>query len=146
MSTQSPAVPPLGVSTLLPVLVVEDDLAFSRLISNALEFRGFRVEQCSSAEAAVQLLRERRYGLAIVDLLLFGGNSGVYVIDSIRKLAPEIRPPVLIVTGASADNLRSIDRSLVKAVLFKPIDLDLFISFAFAVHANGVRRNALPLM
>lgn len=133
----------MSLSSLLPVLVVEDDPAFTRLVANALEFRGLKVEQCSAAESAVELLRSRRYGLAIVDLLLFGGNSGVYVIDSIRKLRAELRPPVLVVTGASADHLRSIDRSLVKAVIFKPIDIDLFVSFAFAAHANGIRRTAV---
>ncbi len=144
MITQRVSTPPPSVSALLPVLVVEDDSSFSRLVATALEFRGMTVEQYHSAEAAVARLRERRFGLAIVDLLLFGGNSGVYVIDTIRRLPAEVRPPVLIVTGASADHLRSLDRSLVKAVIFKPIDIDLFVSFAFAAHANGVRRTAGP--
>ncbi len=133
----------VGISAHLPVLIVEDDAGFSRLVATALEFRGLKVEQCATAETAVALLSERRYGLAIIDLLLFGGYSGVYVIDSIRKLPADRRPPVLIVTGASADHLRSIDRSLVKAVIFKPIDIDLFVSFAFAAHANGIRKTAV---
>ena len=143
MSTQRLPTPPPSVSALLPVLVVEDDSSFSRLVANALEFRGMTVEQYNSAKP--RWLNFASTASAWRSSTSFCWWEQRRVRDRHHpQAAAEVRPPVLIVTGASADHLRSLDRSLVKAVIFKPIDIDLFVSFAFAAHANGVRRTAGP--
>jgi DNA-binding response OmpR family regulator len=124
----------------LPVLIVEDDLSLSEALARQIESADIPVDRCQSAEVAVQLLRAKRYGLIVLDLMLLDGASGVYVLDHLRG-SESSGAPVLVITACNVDNLRSIDRCLVKAIMLKPLDFDLFRAYALATYGSGV---ALP--
>jgi DNA-binding response OmpR family regulator len=121
-----------------PILIVEDDLALGEALAFHLESAAITVDRCQSAELAVELLESKRYGLLVLDLMLLDGASGIYVIDHLRRVPEAERPPVLIITACNVDNLRSIDRCLVKAILLKPLDFELFRAFALATYGLTV--------
>ena len=118
-----------------PVLLVEDDLPLSEALAFQLESAGLEVDRCQSAEVAVDLLMIKRYGLIILDLMLLDGASGVYVIDHMKRSASE-GTPVIVITASNVDNLRSIDRCRVKAILLKPLDFGLFRAYALATYGG----------
>ena len=127
-----------------PVLLVDDDLSLALAICSAIESAGLPVEHCSTGEMAIDLMKMNRYSVVVVDLMLSGGMSGIYVIDAVRNFPPAERPSVLMITGASVENLRGVDRQVVQAIVFKPLDLQLFAQMVLAVYRHVGARVVAP--
>ena len=121
-----------------PILLVEDDIALAQTMALAIGNVGIPVEQCASGETAIEWIRQKRYAVVVLDLILGEGVSGLYVVDAIRDLKPDQRPLILMTTGANLENLRAIDRSMVTAVLLKPVDFELFAEYVLATYRRAV--------
>jgi DNA-binding response OmpR family regulator len=121
------------------VLVVEDDESLCVLLEAALKRESLSVQCTNSAESAIDLLRERDFDVVVLDLML-AGSSGHYVLGAIRQLEAKKRPRVLVITGASSDAVKTIDRNIAKSIMFKPLDL---VSFAPVVRVEADRAAAL---
>ena len=107
------------------VLLVEDDISLCNLIQLELERIGLHVSCTDSSVDAIMKLESERYGVMLLDIML-SGSSGLYVIDALRDLPAHERPRVVIITGARGSVLTNIDRNIVKAIFFKPLDLTSF--------------------
>ena len=121
-----------------PVLVVDDDLSLAQALTLAIESVGLPVEHCTSAEVAIELIKARQYGCVVLDLVLEPGQSGMYVVNAVRGLPANTSPPVIMMTGAMVDHLRSVDREIVKAILLKPLDLELFAQYVLATYRRAL--------
>lgn len=121
-----------------PILLVEDDLSLAQTMSMLLENIGLQIEHCASGEVAIELVRSKRYAVVVIDIILQTGVSGIYVVNAIRELPPDRRPHVLVMTGANLEALRGIDRSVVSAVMLKPVDFDLFSQFVLATYRKAL--------
>ncbi len=122
----------------LPILLVEDDLSLAQTVTILLENVGVPVEHCATGELAIELVRSKRYPVAIVDIVLQSGISGLYVVSAIREIPSEQRPLVVIITGASLETLRGVDRSVVTAVMLKPFDFELFTQYVLATYRRAL--------
>ena len=120
-----------------PVLIVEDDLSLAQALTRAIEMVGLPVEYCTTAEVAIELIKARQYGCVVLDLILEGGLSGMYVISAIRA-SESTSPPVVMITGATFEQLRGVNRDLVKVILFKPLDLELFAQYVLATYRRAL--------
>jgi DNA-binding response OmpR family regulator len=109
------------------VLIVEDDHALSHLLVLALREIGLTTDVADSVIEAKRLLSRAGYGVVILDLILADG-TGFDVLDFIRseKLMPL---KIIVITAADASLLVRLDRSMVKSVMFKPLDLNHFLDF-----------------
>ena len=114
------------------ILLVEDDTSLANLISHALEREGMNVSTAESSVDAILCLQKDRYEVVLLDIML-KGTSGLYVIDAVRDIRSYERPKIVIITGARSSLLSNIDRSLVKAVLFKPLDVPALTAYVKAV-------------
>jgi len=88
---------------------------------------------------AKRLLTRGRYKVLVLDLLLPDG-TGIDVLHFIKsEKAP---PPQIIVTTAASDAslLAQIDRSLVKHVTFKPLDIAAVVSTIRRLARDQARR------
>ncbi len=121
-----------------PILLVEDDLSLAQTVTILLENAGVPVEHCATGEVAIELVRSKRYPAVVVDIILQSGISGLYVVSAIREMPSEERPLVLIITGASVDTLRGVDRSVVTAVMLKPFDFNLFTQYVLATYRKAL--------
>lgn len=54
------------------ILVVEDDVAISELLSMNLEVAGYRYEVANNGRQALEMLKEQKYDLALLDIMLPG--------------------------------------------------------------------------
>jgi two-component system response regulator RegA len=113
-------------------LVVEDDLALGRLLSHSLGKAGITAISVSTAEEASVELAEKPIDYALIDVTL-PGTSGLYVIEAIRQLEKTRRPAVILITATRANILDKIDRTVVKAVLFKPLNVTALVAFVAAL-------------
>jgi light-regulated signal transduction histidine kinase (bacteriophytochrome) len=81
------------------VLVVEDNEPERRLLCDILEEEGFQATGCGTAAEAVEQVRGRQFGVAIVDLRLpdFSGNE---LLQQVRLMDEQVQ--VIIYTGAAS--------------------------------------------
>ena len=104
------------------VLLVEDDHSLCQLITLALERAGIDVTCTDSSINAIMKLREGHFKVVMLDIML-KGSSGLYVVDALRDIPAHERPRVVVITGARTTILANIDRSVVKTVFFKPLEM-----------------------
>ena len=79
------------------VLIVEDDPGTATLERRQLERAGYFVMVAASVDDAMTAVREKSVGLAILDLRLPGGTSGLELYE--RWQHEGIRVPAILVTG-----------------------------------------------
>lgn len=113
-------------------LIVEDDLALGKLIGVSLKKAGIASVCVSTAEEASIELARQVVDFAIVDVTL-PGTSGLYVIEAVRQIAKERRPAVILITATRSNILDKIDRSVVKTVMFKPLNVNALVAFVSAL-------------
>jgi len=79
------------------LLIVEDDLAFSRTLARSFERRGYAVLTAASLEDVAALLQHRSPTHAVVDLKLEGNASGLACVQALHAHAPEML--IVVLTG-----------------------------------------------
>lgn len=104
------------------VLLVEDDTSLCSLIDLALSRVELDVTCVDSSVDAIMKIQRGRYAVILLDIML-SGSSGLYVLDALRDLPQFERPRVVIITSARGSILTNIDRNLVDAVFFKPLEM-----------------------
>ncbi len=101
------------------VLAVDDDNAVREVTIEMLSMCGFDVIGAHCGERAIELARERRFDIALIDVAMPDMN-GVEVAQAIREIQPKL--PVLFVTGfADLGILRAIDED---RIVPKPVQSD----------------------
>jgi len=108
------------------VLIVEDDRALLSVLVQSLHNVDLTTDVAGDVVEAKRLLAREAYAVVVLDLVLPDG-SGVDVLDYIKaqKIAPT---NILAITAADAFLLARVDRSLVKTIMFKPIDVAHFVA------------------
>jgi DNA-binding response OmpR family regulator len=116
-------------------LLVEDDLSLAQTLAAALEPTAIPVEHCVSAELAIEMVAAKEYAVVVVELVPSSGDgaSGGYVVRALRKLPKEKRPAAIMLASGSA-TLRGIDRTSIASLLFKPLDIPLFVEYVTATY------------
>lgn len=80
-------------------LLVDDDEAFSRVLSRALQRRGFSTRCAESSEQAIEFTGNCRFSRAVVDLKMQRG-SGLELIPELIRIQPDIE--IVMLTGYSS--------------------------------------------
>lgn len=78
------------------VLLIDDEIGYVYVLSKRLSKRGFEVGQASSGSEAFQILRQRNFDVAILDLKMTD-MDGIEVLKVLKKMAPEL--VVIMLTG-----------------------------------------------
>ena len=106
------------------ILIVEDDLFFREIFAGLIKEEGFEVDTASSADDAFDLLNQREYHVAVIDLVLEEA-SGLDVLEKVKQLDPAIE--VIIVTGhANMDTAIHAFKHGARDYLVKPINHEEF--------------------
>lgn len=72
------------------ILIVEDDLTFSRMLSVFLEKNGFSIELCSTSSKAIQSLKSQKFDLVITDYRL-PDDTGIAILQWVKNNMPDIK-------------------------------------------------------
>ena len=86
------------------ILIVDDDREIRDLTGRYLRKHGFRVESAADAKAMDRLLRDGRFDLIVLDLML-PGEDGLSIC---RRLRASTRIPILMLTAVAEDTDRII--------------------------------------
>ena len=84
------------------ILYVDDDAGLRRLVSRALERRGYSVALADSADAAMEAIEQNEYDLVAIDHQM-PGKDGMVLLSEITALKDA--PPVVFVTGSDDTQL-----------------------------------------
>jgi CheY-like chemotaxis protein len=107
-------------------LIAEDDAALRRMMVTILRPLDLNVDEARDGLEAVQFLRERRYDVVIVDLMM-PRLDGYTVIRFLEEEQPHAR--AIVTSAVSGMDLGGIARAkVVRAVLSKPFDISVFLN------------------
>ncbi len=125
---------PEGAST-RPLLLVDDDATFVRVLARALGSRGFNVITASTLSEARTLTRQNNPRYCVLDLKL-GEENGLRLIPELHTLVPDLR--VLLLTGYAsiATAVEAIKRGA-HDYLAKPVDADAVVRALLDGDADG---------
>jgi two-component system, response regulator RegA len=116
---------PTQASGTRPLLIVDDDATFVRVLSRALSSRGFEVLNATHADEARALTRRHQPRHCVLDLKL-GEENGLRLIPELHELVPDMR--ILLLTGYAsiATAVEAIKRGA-HDYLSKPVDADAVV-------------------
>ncbi len=113
----------MGLSRDLPnLLLVDDDELFCRVLSSALEKRGFSVQVSHNVEDAAALVGDAAPEYAVVDLNM-PGDSGLLLVEKLHQLNEHTRIVVLTGYASIATAVEAIKLGAIH-YLAKPADAD----------------------
>jgi PAS domain S-box-containing protein len=113
------------------VLIVDDDRDTLELLRQALNGMGFHVRTTTSGRRAMQLVREEKPDLILLDLKLPGEMDGYQVLTQLKRNVDTASVPVIVITGSLTD--QEIKQKKVLALgadhfLTKPFEMDELVA------------------
>ena len=116
------------------VLIVDDDLLFSRSIAFSLQQAGFNTITAASAEEALDLLPSQPPNIILLDIGLPGMNG----LEALRVFRQKVDVPIIFVTAHrhEIDEIVGLDAGA-DDYITKPFDIDVLIA-----HIKAVLRRA----
>jgi two-component system chemotaxis response regulator CheY len=117
----------MSVNMSMPVLVVDDYNTMIRIISSLLRQLGFsNVDGAADAGRALQLMRNRPYGLVISDWNM-EPMTGLGLLKEVRSDMKLKDTPFIMVTAESkAENVVTAKAAGVSGYIVKPFNIDTF--------------------
>lgn len=83
------------------VLIVDDDMEFVKLYSLFLRNKGLEVSAAYSAAEAVDVLKESRPDVVVLDVMMEHFDSGFNVSRTIKESHPDL--PIILMTAISEE-------------------------------------------
>jgi DNA-binding response OmpR family regulator len=102
-------------------LVVDDEVGIRFFLEEALQQVGHSVVSASSGEEALDRLRDARFDLIMLDLMLGGRVDGMRVLESVKWRWPATVVIILTAHGSLDSSLAAI-REGVDGYLLKPVE------------------------
>ena len=102
-------------------LAVDDERNVRFFLAETLAKSGFQVTTASSGEEALELLRDTRYDLVLLDLRLGGRIDGMRLLNATRWRWPDAAVVILTAHGSLESALEAI-REGVDGYILKPVE------------------------
>jgi DNA-binding response OmpR family regulator len=107
------------------LLVVDDDRAIRKLLERIARRAGFEVDAAKDGMEALEMLDQRDYDIALIDLMM-PRLSGYELVQRMGTRAR--RPIVIVATALTASDVASVDDTLVRHVIRKPFDVSAVVA------------------
>jgi len=127
------------------ILIVEDSFGIAQALQRSLSMYrdgAYRVETCSSGEAALKRLHETPFDLLITDLRL-PGFDGLGLVQRARQVRPQLRS--ILITAYGSPEIEDQVRQLVDAYLPKPFRLVDLLNLVESILAQPERETSAEM-
>jgi CheY-like chemotaxis protein len=104
------------------VLVVDDDAAIRQMFITLLHRNGYAVDDASDGRQGLLRIRSDEYDAIILDLMM-PVVSGFEFLEAIARDMPATMQRIIVTTGASRNDLKTLDVSQIFALIRKPFDI-----------------------
>lgn len=105
----------------ISLLIVDDDAPIRKLLERIALRAGFEVGLARDGVEALEMLEQRPYNIAIIDLMM-PRLSGYELVQKISTM--NSRPVIIVATAMTNTEVSKIDDTLVKRVIKKPFDVN----------------------
>lgn len=108
------------------VLIVDDNKMMQEMLVKIFMLEGMETRTATNGERALQILRQERPDIVILDLNLAGHMNGTDVLRTIRGDAQIARTPVIMLTfeNLADDSPQAKGADL---LMLKPVDPDMLV-------------------
>ena len=120
------------------VLVVDDDRPIRNLVTTVLERRELSVDSAPDGAAALKLIAENEYDVAVVDLMMPGMN-GIELLEHVKR-AERHPQTIIVLTASGPGDIRQLDAGAVHAIMRKPFDINELADVVESAAKAGRRR------
>lgn len=103
------------------ILVVDDEDNYLSLLSKVLRKEGYEVSTARGGEEALQIVRERRCDVALLDIKMFP-MDGLEVLEKIKAESPSTKAIIFTAYPSPENRKLSYEKGAV-IYLVKPVDL-----------------------
>ena len=103
------------------VLVVDDEENFLTLLKWFLSERGFDIETTPSAEESLDLVQQRTFDVALLDIRL-GAADGLSLLESLTERQPEMKVIIMTAYPTVSSIRQAFDKGALR-YFTKPVDL-----------------------
>ena len=119
------------METKTSILIVDDDPGMTKSIEDILRYKGFDVTTASDGYRAIEMVKERTYDVALMDIKMPGIN-GVETFIEVKHISPSTK--VIMMTAYAVDDLikTAMDEGAY-AIFHKPLDLDSLLETIGAI-------------
>ncbi|WP_448206763.1 response regulator [Azospirillum sp. sgz302134] len=119
------------------ILLIDDDDLLSELLAMKLEVEGYAVVTAPDGAAGIARLRERRFDLVVLDLMM-PVMDGLRTLDALAAEVPD-PPPVIVLSASGGFDVASANGGArVAAVVRKPVEsAELLARIAGALSVAG---------
>lgn len=125
------------------VLVVDDDPAIRRILSQTLELEDYSVDLASDGEQALEAVRSERPDLLILDVMM-PNKDGFEVLKELRADEKTSDLPVILLTAKSTqDDVWEGWNKGVNYYVSKPFDIEELLRFMDYVLSDEYKRDSL---
>ncbi len=113
------------------IIIVEDDIAFGKMLTTFLERRNFNVVLCYNGKDARKKLQQQKFNLLITDLKL-PDDSGLELLDFTKKIAPGIKTILMTSYAEVSTAVEAIKKGALDYISkpFRPEELLMVINEA----------------
>jgi two-component system response regulator HydG len=108
------------------ILVADDDLTLSNILTDELATAGFAVDRAPDGVVAMDLLKNKGYDIALLDINMPTAN-GFEVLDFIHRNTPSTKV-IMITAYADVQNAIKAIRLGASDFVSKPFDIDGLIA------------------
>ena len=120
------------------ILIVDDDVAIARLISDALEDEGFETEVACDGESALAYILKNSKDISLITLdIMMPGMSGIELCKSVRA---HVECPIIFVTAKSKTIDTVLGLEIGDDYIAKPFVVEEFVARVKA-HLRREQRN-----
>jgi DNA-binding response OmpR family regulator len=118
------------------VLIVDDDEPTQQLLAALMRRNGFDSVVASNGAEAVARIDGEEFAAIILDLMM-ANVDGFAVIEHVAREKKEV--PIIVCTAAGPRTTDAIDRSLIRAIVRKPFDIDEMSAIVASVTGESSR-------
>ncbi len=127
------------------ILIVEDDLRISDILSRGLSENGFAVTPADSAEMARELVQDESIALVVTDIML-PGEDGISFCQWLRKTYPNLPVIMLTALGTTDDKVEGFDAGA-DDYLVKPFEMrELIARIKRLLRQYGAKVKTSPVL
>ncbi|KPK28911.1 MAG: Fis family transcriptional regulator [Nitrospira bacterium SG8_3] len=123
------------------ILIVDDELIMRESLAGWLERDGHEVEKTASGEEALEILKESRFDILLVDIKM-EGMSGLDVLKQVKETDPDVEIVMITAYGSIATAIEAMRNGAYDYLLkpFEPDELGILIE-KIIEHQAQIREN-----
>ncbi|MGZ9129877.1 MAG: response regulator [Candidatus Binatia bacterium] len=108
------------------VLIVDDEVDICANLADIMQDLGYQVDTANSGEAALELVKQNPYDLALLDLKMPGMN-GLELYRRIRELSAGT-VAIVVTAYASSDTAQAVMAAGAWKIMSKPVDIEKLLA------------------